>query len=247
MPALIPHRWLEAWERAQAVPALERPTALLAALDGAEVAGASGPIEQCPLGRRDAALLTLREQVFGSEFQCLADCPQCRAEVEFVLRSSELRLPAPADSGPISVSLDGVSLALRLPNSADLAALEAGCDPAAARRRLFARCLLSATRADGTMLDAANAPDEWIHTAAEALAAADPQADLTFALCCPQCNTAWEAPFDVAAFFWQELQVWARRLLREVHELAAAYGWSEAEILSLPPARRRTYLELIRA
>ena len=37
------------------------------------------------------------------------------------------------------------------------------------------------------------------------------------------------------------------RILREVHTLAAAYGWSEAEILALSPARRRVYLELAAA
>ncbi|HEX2516118.1 MAG TPA: phage baseplate protein, partial [Chloroflexota bacterium] len=39
----------------------------------------------------------------------------------------------------------------------------------------------------------------------------------------------------------------ARRLLREVHTLARAYGWREAEILALPGRRRQTYLDLVGA
>ena len=52
-------------------------------------------------------------------------------------------------------------------------------------------------------------------------------------------------PLDVAAFFWTELNAWAVRLLREIHALASAYGWREADILALSPKRRDLYLELI--
>jgi hypothetical protein len=34
-------------------------------------------------------------------------------------------------------------------------------------------------------------------------------------------------------------------LLTEVHRLAQAYGWREAEILALSEARRHAYLELV--
>jgi hypothetical protein len=51
--------------------------------------------------------------------------------------------------------------------------------------------------------------------------------------------------FDAGSFFWSELGAWARRLLHEIHSLARAYGWSESEILTLSPARRQAYLELI--
>jgi hypothetical protein len=35
--------------------------------------------------------------------------------------------------------------------------------------------------------------------------------------------------------------------LREVHVLASANGWSEAEILALSPQRRQRYLEIVTA
>ena len=37
----------------------------------------------------------------------------------------------------------------------------------------------------------------------------------------------------------------AGALLHEVHRLASAYGWSEAQILALSPARRAQYLALV--
>jgi hypothetical protein len=39
----------------------------------------------------------------------------------------------------------------------------------------------------------------------------------------------------------------AKRLLAEVHLIASAYGWSEAEILGLSRARRDFYLDMVRA
>ncbi|HUD55174.1 MAG TPA: hypothetical protein VMR02_08095 [Terracidiphilus sp.] len=44
-----------------------------------------------------------------------------------------------------------------------------------------------------------------------------------------------------------QIEARARRLLYEVHTLAAAYGWSEREILSLSAPRRALYLEMVRA
>jgi hypothetical protein len=66
-------------------------------------------------------------------------------------------------------------------------------------------------------------------------------------LTCPQCAHQWQAPLDIVSFLWSEVHAWAIRLLREIHELASAYGWSEAEILALSPWRRRAYLELVNA
>jgi hypothetical protein len=81
---------------------------------------------------------------------------------------------------------------------------------------------------------------------AQRVAASDPFADITFDLSCPECGAGWESPLDAGAFVWARLRSAARRLLGEVDELARAYGWSEEQILSLPPQRRASYLELVR-
>jgi hypothetical protein len=51
--------------------------------------------------------------------------------------------------------------------------------------------------------------------------------------------------FDIGAFLWEEIAAQARRLLREVHTLARAYGWREADILVMSAARRQAYLEMV--
>jgi hypothetical protein len=92
---------------------------------------------------------------------------------------------------------------------------------------------------------ASNLPEPVVTAIEARLAEADPASDLKVALRCPECGHAWEVSFDIAEFLWDEVSSRARRLLRETHRLALAYGWSEAEILGLSDFRRRSYLELL--
>ena len=47
------------------------------------------------------------------------------------------------------------------------------------------------------------------------------------------------------SYLWHEVDAWALRLLRDVHRLARAYSWREADILALSPSRRQCYLDLL--
>jgi hypothetical protein len=86
----------------------------------------------------------------------------------------------------------------------------------------------------GGQISAAELPAEVVDAIAAKMAATDPQADIEVALKCPACSHRWRTPFDVASFFWNELNVWAIRLLREVHALACAYGWTLFSMSSVP-------------
>jgi hypothetical protein len=77
------------------------------------------------------------------------------------------------------------------------------------------------------------------------MAEIDPQSDMQIALTCPACSQQWSAPFDIVSYLWIEINAWAVRLLHDIHRLATAYGWREADILALSPMRRQFYLELI--
>jgi hypothetical protein len=90
-------------------------------------------------------------------------------------------------------------------------------------------------------------PRALVRALVERLGAADPGAETLLTLTCPACDHRWQTVLDVASFFWDELATRATRLLREVHTLARAYGWREAEILALPGRRRQSYLELVGA
>jgi hypothetical protein len=74
---------------------------------------------------------------------------------------------------------------------------------------------------------------------------AEDPAEILIDMRCPACACSWQIEFDIASYFYSELTALARRLLEEVHILASAYGWSERDILTMPPGRRRFYLERV--
>lgn len=226
--------WLDAWERSMSAPPVRRPVILLEAMHGPGAQPASWP-----LGRREAALLELRSALFGQTLESLAACPKCGAAVEFTVHAGELLAAAPeAVPERVEVNTAGLQAAFRLPDTRDIEA--AGAVPAAERRTfLLSLCCTAGGEPAGGWTE------EQLAAATLAMSAADPLGDLSLRLTCPDCAHPWEAPFDTGGFLWLELQAWAARLMQEIHALAAAYGWTEPEVLALPPHRRRFYLECL--
>jgi len=136
---------------------------------------------------------------------------------------------------------------LRVPNGGDLehtaVARDDGQEPADA---LLARLVVDVATGDGGAADRAAWWPLLRGPLDEALARLDPQAQATVALACPDCGAVTDAVLDASTFVVPAL-VHAPGLTDEVHRLARAYHWSEAEILALPVARRRRYLELVAA
>jgi hypothetical protein len=79
------------------------------------------------------------------------------------------------------------------------------------------------------------------------LSAADPLADVRLAVTCGECGHQWDTTFDIASLLWTEICAAVERLLSDVHMLARAYGWSEAEVLAVGPRRRQYYLQAVGA
>jgi hypothetical protein len=239
-PALQETEVLGIWERGLGQSPARRALALLAAADpGASAA----ELATRTVGERDAALLDLRERAFGARLTLTSVCDGCGERLEATLDVRALRVPAAAAVEELCVDDERRRLVVRLPIAGDLVAIESVRDVEAGRRALLERCVIAAS-VDGVEVDPGELPDGAIRAAAERMARADPQADLCVALSCPGCGAAWEEPFDPGTFLWLELDARAQRLLREVHELASAYGWSEADVLAVPASRRRHYLEL---
>jgi hypothetical protein len=86
---------------------------------------------------------------------------------------------------------------------------------------------------------------EVLNKLAARMAECDPRAEALLALRCPVCGHTWQTIFDIVTFLWHEISTSAKRLLMEVHALASAYKWSEADILSISPARRQFYLNTV--
>jgi hypothetical protein len=195
------------------------------------------------IGERDAALLEVRESLFGVDMAGVIDCLRCRMQLELNFKVDEVKVLGIDRPLQLSFESAGYHLVLRLPNTQDILTVRAG-DMAGSRLLLFERCLISASRHDrATPTD--QLPSEVVDTAINYLGNNDAQADVELAISCPTCGYYWRESFDIVSFFWKEIEVWAKRLLREVHIIASAYGWREQDIVALNPARRQLYLEMI--
>jgi hypothetical protein len=232
---------LAVWDLAANQPPARRTLALLAACS--DQSAQEGVVE-LSIGQGDERLLALREQIFGPRLASISSCPACNETLEFEVNTSDLRLSSdPKSVASIEMEYADYRLRFRLPNVLDIANLEPAAGVEINRQRLLSCCLLSARR-DDINISAGDLPPDVVIAIADRMAQADPQADVQFALTCPQCGHEWSASFDIGSFVWSELNAHAIRLLNDVHVLASAYGWNEAEILSMSPARRQAYVEL---
>jgi hypothetical protein len=199
------------------------------------------------IGHRDRLILDLRRRLMGETLACQTTCPACGAAIEFAVQAAALAQLGADSAGaePVSFELDGHEVTARPPTTADLLALGEALTGDDAERRLAARCVL---RLDGQAVSdkVPELTPALLAGLNEQLNAIDPLGNLTIALECPNCSRSWETPLDIVSFLWSELEAAVRELLLEVHWLASAYGWSEAEILRLG-GRRRIYLDLIGA
>ncbi|MEU3922912.1 hypothetical protein [Streptomyces sp. NPDC029004] len=200
-----------------------------------------------PVGEREADLFALRRALFGERMQVRVECTACGEAMEFDLDATLFGTRTRTPDGPLRVEEGEWAIEFRLPTVADLAAAGAVPDPDEARRLLMARCTVSALRnGEPVVADrlAALLPEGVQRRLAELAEQADPAADVTLNVACPECGEATPAELDITSYLWTELDTWARDLMLDVHLLATAYGWSEPAILALSPLRRRYYLEL---
>jgi len=230
------------WEAGWAQHPLDRALTMLAAAAPGQT---RHDLALLTIGQRDGYLLDLYAQTFGPQLAIQAHCPSCAGQVEFTVAIGEIRVVAciPA-AGPLTHVKDGYTLAFRLPNSLDLATIVQRSDAVVARRILAANCLLRAEH-HGELIDTDALPEALIETMAAQMAEHDPQAEIELALLCPSCEQRWTLLFDIATFLWAKIDVQARRLLHEVHRLAQAYGWREADILAMSAVRRQLYLDMV--
>jgi len=242
---------LRLWEHGQRESPVERALSMLASACPETPREA---LAELSIGQRDACLLDLRERLFGPELSSLADCPGCGEHLEMNFRVSDLRAPSNLESAksesewPLSIERSGYELSFRLPNSLDLIALPGGASPQEMSGKLFERCLLRAHypgRARSGARPAPDIPAEIVDAAILRMSEVDRQADVRLSLSCPCCGRQWKTTFDIVSYLWVELQERAMQLMREVHVLASAYGWREAEILALSSWRRQCYLEIL--
>jgi hypothetical protein len=190
-----------------------------------------------PLGRRNRALAQLRCGAFGSLLRGWTQCGQCAQRLEFRL-DGQLLAQSSAPIPDAQVVVQGQCF--RLPSSRDLAAVVDADDPVRAAQQLLQRCSTDEMSEPGWS-------EQQIEAIGESMAAADPLAEILVTFDCPNCGSYFQEALDLPSFLWAEIEARAKRTLMEVHALASTYGWSQAEILSLSPARREFYVDKVHA
>jgi hypothetical protein len=234
-----PGRLLVAWEDAAGVPPVARGTVLV------HRAGLVDDLDTAldlPIGAVASLAARLYAEEFGDVVPGILTCHSCgqRLDVELPMDSVVASQDESVGAESAVALAGGRRLLVRAPTTRDLVAACGSHDPA---RELLNRCVRAEDNApvDADGLD--DAALTVVDAAAEELAGS---AAVVVRTACPSCGTEVAAPLDVAALLWDRVAYAAPAILAEVAELAAAFGWAEAEVLALTPIRRRTYLELAR-
>ncbi|MGW7018081.1 T4 family baseplate hub assembly chaperone [Streptomyces decoyicus] len=180
------------------------------------------------VGDRNALLLTLVAATYGARVQWVVACPSCGEQLDAEVNLAEL---VGAAAGPHE---ELVAAGCALPTCGDLEAVAGLPDADEARRTLLDRCVGSWQSLD----------EESLAAVESLMAQADPLADIELLLICPACASEVPAELDPRAELAARLAT-PRQLIRDVHTLALAYGWTEPEVLALPRPHRSEYLGLI--
>lgn len=222
---------LDLWERGSALHPLDRGLLFLAALFPELPDHA---FADWPLGRRNRVLADCHRALFGPRLEGSAACLECGENLEFQMDARVLTCGEQLSGECIEAR----GQHFRLPTTRDLVQVTEERNAAAGARRLLDICRVDASGNESWS-------QEDIEEVGERMAEADPLAETQLAFRCPTCGHEWSESFDIVQFFWAEMDAAAKRLLYEVHTLAAAYGWSEAEILALSDRRRSCYLGMV--
>jgi len=230
------------WERGAGEHPVDRALALLSACSPSE---SREELARLNIGTRDARLFEIYERLFGPALHAFAYCPACNEPLEYTLSTHELTAStsSPTDPPPLTLNDGSISLRLRLPDSLDLRAVSTCTEPELAAKMLAVRCIVEANL-DGQLVPPDDLPPHITEIISSTLAAADPGAEMLIDLNCTACSHAWQVTLDIECFLWSKISATAKRLLRDVHALASAYGWREPDILALSAVRRQTYLEM---
>lgn len=192
------------------------------------------------VGSRTAALLRLvagseQRQVLTLNHRCRS--AGCGVAFEFELPLLSLADLGVADSGAEQVRLgDERAVAVRRATGEDLRRWRAE-RPASTEEAL--RLMFDALVLEGDVVSA----DEPLLSAA--IADADPLVDFSVACSCPACGVHETVEVDLESLALSRLMKRQSLLLREVHQFASRYGWTESQVLAVPPARRAQYLSLM--
>lgn len=235
---------LNVWDETAERPLIEKILRLLAKACSADHID---QVSQLSIGDRDARLLKIREWIFGNILRNKVNCPKCGEVLEWESDTSALHLqtiPADLASNEFSFEKDDYTIKFRLPNSLDVFQMTEKELSENSYQIVISKCILSIKK-NQKECNFNDLPLLIIDSLNDYMSLHDPQADIKMQLVCPCCDHSWGMYFDIGSYLWDEINNWARKILQEVYILARTFSWSEKEILTMTPHRRRMYLDMI--
>jgi hypothetical protein len=197
------------------------------------------------VGDREYVVMRLFELTCGSTLNAVLRCPgeDCNKPMDVTLSLAEMapeRRPVAARYFQLRLSSEPFRhIEFRLPTGADQEELAGIDDEKRAVSALLARC----TDLDESALDALpETARREIETEMEKLA---PHADVEVEATCPECGRLFSGQAAWPTYCLGDMMSQSAGLERDVHLLAWHYHWSESDVLSMPRAKRRRYIDLI--
>lgn len=231
---------------AGAMAATELLDRLLVAVPGTSVT--PGRAWELAICDRDRLLAAVYATAFGDRVESEIPCTECDggAEVNFSLSALVASLEpdqqaraevnvcdGPDDNGHYQLE-NGIRF--RLPTGEDQRAVH-GQPPPEARLALLRLCLVAA--------DSSEFDERTLERIEAAMARVGATVDYDFDVACQECGSTREVRFDIQHFLLRALAHERRYLVREIHYLAATYGWNLTQILDLSRDDRRAFVRLI--
>lgn len=200
--------------------------------------GVSMQVEDLVAADRDRILAQLYLRAFGDRIESTLRCEVCDSQfdIDFSLQklAGMVEHGSPKrDYAPVGANLFEApgGWRFRIPTGRQERAV-AALDRDAAEEALFEACIPeTGDRPEMTQ----------VQTALDEVA---PLLEFELKASCPECQQVHLVPFDIQTYLLRSLLNEQSRRISETHRLAAAYGWSLDEILSLTRTERRKMVEL---
>ncbi|MBB6228861.1 hypothetical protein [Polymorphobacter multimanifer] len=200
-----------------------------------EAADERGPLlEEC-CGAYNHRLLRFCTMLTVERSKVSSQCSACRESMDVEIFVTKL-LETRAGDRNAEVSV-GASI-FRLPRMADLGAIESGPDAEPIILQLARICRIRGLEPIG---------EDLVDALSSAFDTADPAAAIKLDHACTQCGHRALVSVQVELLVANAATQASTRLLQDIDAIASAYGWSEPQIMTLPPERRGRYVEIITA
>jgi hypothetical protein len=230
----------EAAHRKTTLPALVTSVLCVVLDDLAGRPATTDRVRALSVGDRQFLIRRLGIELDTDECWLTGVCEHCGQPIDVAVRQSALPYKPATDGYPIATAQTSLGeCRVRVPTGLDQEAMAVVEDESAAADELARRCVLDLV--PGRELDPAELTERDLEILGEAVESVAPEMVTEIQASCPHCSGQTAIAIDPYRCL-RNLDV---GVLRQVHTLASAYHWSEAEILALPRQRRLRYLQMI--